>query len=69
MIGWAVYYGGLIKNSSSTVISSISFDIGYSQALDIAAWSLSLVLAGATAVLLKQRPASTPHTNLIQSEA
>ena len=26
-------------------------------------------LAGATAVLLKQRPASTPHTNLIQSEA
>jgi len=68
MIGWAIYYGGLVKNGSST-ITSISFDIGYSQALDIAAWSLALVLAGATAVLLKQRPASTPHTNLIQSEA
>ena len=51
MIGWALWYGGVqqsseVKDQLTTFGSTDSgFSIGYSQALDIVAWTLSLLLA------------------------
>eukprot|EP00047_Mylnosiga_fluctuans_P002209 m.223619 g.223619 ORF g.223619 m.223619 type:complete len:163 (-) comp10952_c0_seq1:52-540(-) len=49
LIGWAVFYGGYQEGD---LTNGSSYDIGYSQALAIVAWVLSLVLAGASFVLL-----------------
>ena len=57
MIGWTVYYAGV--HNSSEIVAFIKeyqgtggITIGYSQALCIAAWTLTLVLAGLTLVVL-----------------
>ncbi len=49
MIGWAVWYGGVQKASDTTGLTSLGttseLEIGYSQALVLASWTLSLVLS------------------------
>eukprot|EP00047_Mylnosiga_fluctuans_P009327 m.10877 g.10877 ORF g.10877 m.10877 type:complete len:84 (-) comp2567_c0_seq1:277-528(-) len=43
MIGWAIWLGGVQKDDA---YSSLNLDIGYSQAIAIAAWCTALVVAG-----------------------
>jgi len=59
MIGWAVWYGGVQKASDTTsVLTSLGttseLEIGYSQALVLASWTLSLVLSPLAFVLMRE---------------
>ncbi len=60
MIGWALWYGGVQKDSeSSNALSAVGaingeLSIGYSQALVIASWTLSLVLSPLAFVLMRE---------------
>ncbi len=50
MMGWAIWYGGVQKSSQ---VDAFSPSIGYSQGLDIVAWILNMLLAGASFMMLR----------------
>ncbi len=50
MIGFAIFMARVQKDS---IVDAYNPKVGYSQALDIVAWVLCLILAGLSFVLIK----------------